>query len=341
MNYNDIYQHTLIEKLTDHQIVKGVEDLHALYTQKRSDLASTQLTELMVSSYTLFYMTTNMPKLNYLLNQLSEAVVSDFLQLPLIDFGTGPGTYLWALLAKGRVGATWGIDRSSMMLNQAEKLRSNLFPQHQISWSEQLPQNFPEGGVILFGNSINEIGAEKTVQIISRLRPKIVAFIEPGTSSFSLEMHKLRTHFSQSHYQALFPCLNLLSDCPMAIRNDESWCHQILRTTHPPEVERLSQLLKLDRKILPMTAHVYSIGKSHMIQSKATMVRFVTETKHSFEWEVCLEQAQKLNLKIFEIPKKNLSKEKIKELQRASTGHLFNYSLVKEIDSQKWRILLV
>ena len=108
-------------------------------------------------------------------------------------------------------------------------------------------------------------------------------------------------------YGVIYPCPAPKKKCPAS---GEEWCHQVLRTVHEPEVERLSQLISLDRKIMPMIAHCYlknHVGKNH----RALFYRFLKETKHSFDWQVCLEENDKLVT--FEIPKRGMSKKKMKE----------------------------
>lgn len=342
MNYQQIYQSTLISNLTDSKIIEGIQSLHHLYTQDRGSLKQDSINELMASSYALFYMSTNMPKMNYLIDQLDEEIKQMFMELPLLDIGTGPGTFLWPLYQLGRTGKSIGVDRSTHMLKQAEKIRNNIYPKAEIIWTENLPIEFPANGILFFGNSLNEIGVGKIGKLIERYAPKVVAWIEPGTKEISESLISKREEFRDLGFNVIFPCQNIQSACPMLLRKDESWCHQILRITHDHEVERLSQIVGLDRKILPMNAHVYvkaDKGRTSKVNS-ATMVRFLRETKHSFEWEVCLQESEILVLKEFEIPKRELSKEQLKQLEKSSVGKIFQYDLIKTLSESRWRISL-
>ena len=65
--------------------------------------------------------------MGYLLDRLPMACVE--LQSSIfIDWGTGPGTYLvaWALFSLEKTAQLFGIDRSSLMLKQAQKIWTDL-----------------------------------------------------------------------------------------------------------------------------------------------------------------------------------------------------------------------
>ena len=343
MNFHQAYKSTLIPEMTDHQIVSGLNDLHNLYTTQRKDLKEDLLTEQMVSSYSLFYLLTNMPKLDFVFQKLPSFLQQKLLELPLMDIGTGPGTYLWPLFDLGRNGQTCGVDRSRLMLSQAEKLRSDHYPDHEIIWSQNIPKTFPQNGILLFGNSINEIGVSKVINLVEKFQPEIVLWIEPGTRELSFDLLKIRDFLGTQNFKIAYPCATINGQCPMLKRGEEAWCHQIIRMTHEPEVERISQIAKLDRKSMPMNAHIYfkKNGTENTTQDTATMVRFLTETKHSFEWEVCLEKDQTNQLLVFEIPKRDLSKSQLKNLQKESVGIKFSYQSSKILSEHKWRIKLI
>jgi hypothetical protein len=135
------------------------------------------------------------------------------------------------------------------------------------------------------------------------------------------------------HYDVLYPCPGN-GACP------NNWCHQVLRTTHDQSVERLSQLVSLDRKILPMTAHVYRRKSKIMtLPNAATVVRYIQETKFSFEYEVChLVDGVNKN-SIIEIMKKELTKEEIKDFKHSNVGDRLSFDVEKMI-GEKMRIKL-
>jgi len=330
-------------EMTDHQIIGGLNQLHQLYTTHRQNLREDPLNEQMVSSYSLFYLLTNGPKLDFVFQKLPSSIQQKLLELPLMDIGTGPGTYLWPLFNLGRRGVTYGVDRSPLMLSQAEKLRADHYSDHEILWGQSVPTTFPQKGVLFFGNSINEIGVSKVISLVEKFQPEMIFWIEPGTRELSFELLKLRDFLSTQDFNVAYPCSTIKGKCPMVLRNEEAWCHQILRMTHEPEVERISQLVKLDRKSMAMNAHVYyRYNQSKIVEHEtATMVRFLTETKHSFEWEVCLEKDGTNTIIVFEIPKRELTKTQTKSLQKESVGIRFSYQTTKILSDNKWRIKLI
>lgn len=156
--------------------------------------------------------------------------------------------------------------------------------------------------------------------------PEYVIWIEPGTSELFKELKKLRMAMLD-HYDVLYPC-PASSACP------SEWCHQVLRTSHEADVERLSQLASLDRKILPMAAHIYRRKKSTSVLNEATTIRYINETKFSFEYEVChLENGSNKN-DVIEIQKKQLSKEQEKHFKNADVGEKISFEIEKLVQNK-------
>ena len=117
-------------------------------------------------------------------------------------------------------------------------------------------------------------------------------------------------------------------------KSSEDWCHQFIHLKHSPEIERLCQLVKKDRKLLPIIFHVYTRQKT--IQENTIIVRVLPETKFSFEWQVCLGD----EIKHWQIMKKDYSKDQQKILAQALSGDRYKAQVIKAFD-QTLRVKII
>jgi hypothetical protein len=140
-------------------------------------------------------------------------------------------------------------------------------------------------------------------------------------------MLEIRQYLLKKEYAVLYPCPNA-EGCPM--QNTTDWCHQFIQIKQDPEIERISQMARKDRKLLPLTVHAYS--RTFKAQNPAErLVRVLPETKFSFEWEVCHNN----NLEHYQIMKRDLSKSEVKEMSNVLSGATLETELIKEIDQVK------
>ena len=331
---NQIRPHLLVPNITESEIVKAIKEMSIKFTSRRDLISDYVLDHRQVSAYASFYLPTNIPKLHFLLSKLPREVLEDFKNRPFIDIGVGPGTFSLGYKSLMNVGAhveMIGVDSAQNMLDQASKVMNGFFPGEKFQTFRKFSEK-KSNSILFFGHSINEMGIQKAQEHIMTIDPEYVMWIEPGTSDFFLELKKLRSHLLE-HYDVLYPCPSS-NNCP----ND--WCHQVLRTTHEQDIERLSQLVSLDRKILPMAAHIYKRKSKTIIeQASATIIRYIQETKFSFEYEVCFVDQGENKKSIIEIQKKQLTKEKIKAFQHADVGEKVKFEIEK-IVGNKLRVKL-
>lgn len=325
----------LLVNITEQEMVKLITEMSEKFTKKRDQIRDYVLEHRQVSAYAAFYLATNIPKLHFLLSKLSNDVLDDFKNRPFIDIGTGPGTYClgWKILMQTPAHVeVIGVDSSQNMLDQAKKIMTGFYPKDKflpVRKFEEVKSN----SILFFGHSINEMGWQKAQDYIMTIDPEYIMWIEPGTSEVFSNLLKLREHILD-HYDVLYPCLSN-GNCP------SEWCHQVLRTTHDPSIERLSQLVSLDRKTQAMTAHVYRRKtKKSYISNSATIIRYIQETKFSFEYEVCrIIDGENVN-NVIEIQKKNLTKDEIKLFKNSNVGDRLSFE-VEKIIGEKLRVKLV
>lgn len=312
----------LNNKLSDPDIVRLIKEITLKFTKKRDQIGDYVMDRDLVSAYTALYLPTNLPKLHFLLSKLSDDVLNDLQDRPFLDVGSGPGTFSlgWKVLMEGK-GAITAIDQSPLMLDQATSIMKGFFPEVAFSTARKYSEKNSES-ILFFGHSINEMGIQKALDLIITVDPEYVMWIEPGTSDLFLELKKLRS-FVLDSYEALYPC-PASSGCP------SDWCHQVLRMSHDASIERLSQLVSLDRKILPMAAHLYRRKKTNPTFAPV-LIQYIQETKFSFEYEACLPQPETNTLRTIEIQKKQLSKELEKAFKNADVGERLDFEAEKDL----------
>ncbi len=348
LTYENI-QKTLKEPLSESRVKELLSIINSGFTSNREKITDYIKSSEMVAAYTLFYLPTNIPKLEFILNQLPKEVVSDLASYRFIDIGTGPGTFslAWLKYFEGsRTAEVIGVDKSMHMLEQAKRCKDFFFPSEKdVSFQTDIPPK-KDKTVLFWGHSLNEMGLDKALMLIENLDPDYLFLIEPGTPELFTEVSKLRKLMSSRKYNAVYPCSTIDSHCPVYkknLRGEEDWCHQVLRMTHEPSIERLSQLIGRNRRVMPLISHVYRKEALNSVKKKARLIRFLRESKFSFEWEVCLtdEKINKLRTLKVELMKKTLSKEKIKELKKESVGIELEFEIEKKIKESLWRIKLI
>lgn len=337
---NDLQDKTLVV-LSESELVALVKEESEAFTTKRERIHEYVEDARKVSAYTLFYLPTNMPKLYFLLDQLlrvhSVKILEEISRSTFVDVGTGPGTFSLALLFylkdKGYTLPTIQlIDQSQLMLLQAKKLIKEFFPEVEVqtdhSYHEFLNKDHSRALTVFFGNSLNELSDVQTEEyfkvITTNRNVSHVFWIEPGTPAFFKKQLNLRSTLITSNFSLLFPCANN-SSCPLENQSGE-WCHQILRTTHAIDVERISQLVSLDRKILPMCAMVFARENKINQSPWIFPLRFLAETKYSFNYLFCgqfelNQSAVRLEHRRGEVIKKNLSKKMQRHFKERSLGY--------------------
>jgi hypothetical protein len=90
-----------------------------------------------------------------------------------------------------------------------------------------------------------------------------------------------------------------------------------------------------------MSSFIFRKKSSEKITNKsATIIRFLTETKFSFEYEVCFCDGTENKNAIIEIQKKHLTKSEEKHFKSANVGEKLNFEIEK-IVGEKLRVKLL
>jgi len=360
-NFEFLKKFILCPDLTEAEFKKILPEVSSHFTSDRDKIKKYVFSREMISSYALFFIPTNYPKFFFLMNQVEKSIQEDIKKCDFIDVGTGPGTYLLSFLdflgGKASLDQQFvGIDSSHLMLDQAKKVIEGVYPKlgHNLSLKiENDPMKLRSSKKILFfGHSLNEMGIDQAVHWVKKVDPEYLCFIEPGTpQTFDLIL-KMRKNMCDRGYDSLYPCPSLKLSCPMEGESGKEggdWCHQVLRMTHDPSVERMCQLVSKNRRVMPLIGHLYKKGKKEKISKslwrEGILVRLLKETKFSFQWMICLleEKGSPVNkhtLVKIDVLKKFISKRDKKILKKISIGERFNFEIVKEVSQNFWQVEL-
>lgn len=334
--YAKLSQCFLERGLDETSVVKCLKELSEAFTQRRDKIDTLYSSKKHISSYSSFYLPTNMYKMEFLLDNLNEAVIEDIKSSTIVEVGTGPGTYIFALLSyfEDISSSFVGVDHSPLMLEQARAIHDNVFPCADITWRSDIP---PVKGkkTFIFGNSLNEMGHYTALKIVNANDAETVICIEPGTKSSFAEMSQFRDKMIKAGYNIIYPCFSNKA-CPILKKKDD-WCHQVVKTKLDDSIERISQMAKLDRKTMPAIIHVYT--KTNLSEREGgRIIRLVKNVKHAFIWEVCVNEEDEQKVFRVEAPKKQFKKKELKTLEKMSAGLEINFELDRRLDENFYRI---
>lgn len=306
------------------------------FTSKRENIDKYLNDEKLIAAYTCFYLLTNMPKLTACLDKVGINFES-LSELEIFDIGSGPGTFSLAFLELNKELKISAIETSELMRSQGEKLIKGLFPNSNFGYTElsHIPKKGTGKRLGLFGHSANEMELNMILKYINNLELDHILFIEPGTQDTFKKLMEVRKKLIQN-FEIAYPCPSQ-NDCPL---ENLDWCHQYIKVKQNPEVERLTQLVRKDRRNLPLTLHYY---RRPPLESggEAIIVRVFQATKFSFEWQICKKIGEKNQIVYLQIMKRGLTKVEIKKYDSLLAGDRVKYKELKTLPDGKIRGELV
>jgi ribosomal protein RSM22 (predicted rRNA methylase) len=250
MNLSQLLSFSPLPDIPEHQLIKAAEKLRHILTQKRHELKNYVLDDELVTAYIVFYFSSNISKWS-LLQQIQLDLKSHWQSANVLDFGTGPGTFLYSFqdwMGQMFHGKLLGIDQSPAMLEVARKILGHSVDLRNKVGSEKVD-------LLIFGNSANEINSNDILNIVQKTQADDILFFEPGDKSTFNLMLQVRTQLLSQGFNVIYPC-NENGVCPLIGVDD--WCHQYAYHSPDISVERLMQKLNWDRRKLPMIMHLYS-----------------------------------------------------------------------------------
>jgi ribosomal protein RSM22 (predicted rRNA methylase) len=329
----DLQHHLLHQFASEADLVRAIDEISIAFTKDRANIHKYLNDPRLVSAYTVFYLATNVPKLQAVMEWLTPAFREELLQCELIDVGAGPGTFSIAWRELGGKTSVM-LETSKLMREQAAKLFEGMY-QEKASFkvgSKTVPR------LVLFGHSLNEMGVKAGLDYIREANADYVWLIEPGTKDVFKMALEFRREMLRLNWKINYPCLGM-SACPMEKTDD--WCHQYVDVRHDAEIERLTQLAHKDRRRLPLTVMMFQRAAMYeRSPNLARIVRVKEETKFSHEWQVCRPESEELILEDFQLQKKSYPKEWKKSVEALLSGSLIQYETEKEIQQSR-RIRLI
>ena len=205
------------------------------------------------TSYALYYMTINIPKLWMVLGHSGVWRQRELKEISsIIEFGCGPGTFLWSFLfflqdkspeLLPKIKKICGIDSSATNIKIAENLFKKLRMQKGYAhieaeficgkWEDHLNDgNFQLG---IFGNSLVESTFSLNLDLLQD-RFSNLLILEPGTLQLFSKLRNVRDALVSKGWCIHFPCSGG-SSCPMAADN---WCHFHINRFLLPFIQRMS-----------------------------------------------------------------------------------------------------
>ncbi len=326
MKLSELLPHLIYDFKSEADLIRAIDEISLKFTKERDKIGDYLKDPRLVAAYTAFYFLTNIPKLEEVLKWMPEEWVDTLKSCDFIDLGAGPGTFSLAWKTLGGQGDFYQVEKSVIMREQGLKIwkglhTDDLFQNGHYGWTNENPK------FVLFGHSANEMGSRVAIEYLEKINPEHVLFIEPGTKSYFSEMLKIREYLLTKKYDVLYPCPNE-GQCPLLGKDD--WCHQFIHVDQDSEIERISQMARKDRRLLPLTVHAYS--RTYKTKNpEERLVRVFPETKFSFEWEVChLNQLER-----YQIMKRDLTKSEIKDIGAVLAGAALETELLKSLESYK------
>lgn len=331
MDIKDCLPHLLYQFKSEQELFEAISEVSKKFTVNRENISDYLQDERLVSAYTIYYLLTNIPKFQGILEWLPESFVKTLKYCTFIDMGAGPGTYSFAF-------KTWSkserkiyqVELSEFMKKQARLLWNGFFAESQLI--QNIPHNILGPSVMFFGHSANEMEINTTLRYIEKVNPTHIIFLEPGTKDFFKKMLVIRNKLLTAEWNQVYPCSSNES-CPMEGKDD--WCHQYLHHVHSDELERVGQIVGINRRFMAMTLQIFSRDDSFSTK-QSKIVQIKTETKFSYEWVICTDN----ELFDVQVMKRAMSKSELKRLSSLCAGELINYQVDRTLEDKKLRIIL-
>lgn len=310
----------LSEFKSEGDFLYALQQVQEGFTSNRERIGDYLQVPKLVSAYTLFYLPTNIKRLEFVKRVLSPYLKSIAVN-QVVDIGCGPGTFTLGLLEIFPDASFELVDKSTLMLKQAQKIISHYPLKNEFIFSESVNRH-SEQSLFFFGHSVNEIGLNGFKKMIDDHGPNELMILEPGTKSSFEAIIKLREFLIESGYNLIFPCPDH-SLCPMS--ETENWCHFNYYTTYDSDMERICQLAKIDRHTSPVIFFYFS-KTIKPLSDRRPLIRLKQETKFSLVYEACSGTSKIDNLV--------LMKKKYKKKEQKSFKHKIGLTPVGETEQK-------
>ncbi|MGR3218522.1 MAG: small ribosomal subunit Rsm22 family protein [Candidatus Anammoxibacter sp.] len=245
----------------------------------------------------------------------------------VVDFGGGPGTFLFALSKFKILNKYTNIERSDAFIGimhvLVEEFLSSSIPHTCVDavscdYLKLKPKEIPPNDLSVFSYTLCE--CDNPLVSLSDLveNSNMVLIIEPGTPSGFNNIIQARDKLIEKRFNTIAPCTVSNGFCPL--RNSKSdWCHFVERIAR----SRIQRHLK--KGVLGYEDEKYSyllMSKYPVHSDGKRIISRPNNMKHSISFDICAEKnshivvSKRENKNEFKIVKKNIRGD----LYRASPG---------------------
>lgn len=314
LSLNQIIPLLIHEFESEGDLLKSIRQVQENFTSNRSNLEEYWDSKKLIAAYSSYYFPTNVSKANFIINIVKNEkreLLTNFKNLEFIDFGAGPGTYSFAFSNEHLFKSYNIVDHSPYMIEQAKAFSELYTKNTKLEYWNEIPKHL-KNQVLFFGHSLNEMNLQNFNHLIESLDPEYIMLLEPGTKHGFQNIIDVKNAL-EKEYSCLYPCDPQVKGCPLA--ETENWCHFKAYAIHDQSIERLSQLLKIDRRVMPLVFHIYRKKmRMNNESSHVRILRLLRETKFSLDFEICMGR----DVRTFICLKKFYSKKEIKQIKYLS-----------------------
>ncbi len=324
LSKEEIDRISLYDFKSESELLKEVQNLIEVFNLDRDRINDVYKSRKSVSAYLYYFFVTNIPRVS----QAVERIGGDsfFQNHPIIEFGSGPGTLPLAL--RELKNEFYLVESSSLMQEAGRKVLKEYAPGVNYKYySNYWDTPKLKDPILCFTNSFNELEAFYFWELIDQINPSKILFIEPGTKEVFHRILAIREELILKDIKVAYPC-SAQTVCPLMGKDD--WCHQYLKLSHHPSIERLTQKLNKDRRIVPLLLHVYQREESKAHQ--AILFSKPEVRKYGFDLLVCEEN----ELKKYKVLKKRDSYNK-KVVKQLMPGIQLNFDVIDGSDEIELR----
>ncbi len=249
----------------------------------------------------------------------------------VVDFGGGPGTFLFALSKFKTLNKYINVERSAALIGVmnvlVEEFLSSSIPYPHVDsiscdYLKMGPQDVPTNDLCVFSYSLCE--CENPLVNISGLveNSNMVLVIEPGTPAGFNNIIQARDKLIEEGFSDIAPCTASNGFCPLRDHGSD-WCHFIVRLDR----SRIQKHLKKGVLGYEDEKYSYLLMSKSPIHSPARLRRSGGDgkriisrpdaTKHSVSFDICSEKNGHT------VVKKRENKNKFQIMKKSIRGDLY------------------
>lgn len=240
-------------------------------------------------AYALYYTPLNAAKLIF----LTQHLVCNAPHLRILDFGSGPGTAVLALLSALKATFdVWCVETSPSMRATAQKLLSSWQGPStvtKLALSATLPPE-SEGSfdLVIAANSVAELEEAHALSLVQELSQRVapkgfLLLLEPGQLAHTRRLMSLRDRLV-SQMTPIFPCTRR-DPCPMLRASESDWCHGTLTWAQPKLSRQMDSLLGFNKHRIKFSAFIFQ--RDGLLRDGIRVISPPEKTPRGIEVTVC------------------------------------------------------